>query len=63
MWYVEVLVKTYNEGDRAFYDAILLDHHAVSRCYLRNNLYIKTMQKERQPNYHQIQYIDITVSY
>jgi len=22
MWYVEVLIKTYNEGDRTFYDAI-----------------------------------------
>jgi len=22
MWYVEVLAKTYNGGDRAFYDAI-----------------------------------------
>jgi len=22
MWYVEVLRKTYNEGDRTFYDAI-----------------------------------------
>jgi len=24
MWYVEVLRKTYNEGDRTFYDAIIL---------------------------------------
>ncbi len=24
MWYVEVLIKTYNEGDRTFYDAIIL---------------------------------------
>jgi hypothetical protein len=22
MWYAEVLIKTYNEGDRTFYDAI-----------------------------------------
>ncbi len=25
MWYAEVLIKTYNEGDRNFYDAINSD--------------------------------------
>jgi len=25
MWYVEVLIKTYNAGDRTFYDAITFD--------------------------------------
>jgi len=25
MWYVEVLIKIYNEGDRTFYDAIKVD--------------------------------------
>jgi hypothetical protein len=31
MWYVEVLVKTYNEGDRTFYDAIMSDEQRLRK--------------------------------
>ncbi len=34
MWYVEVLCKTYNEVDRAFYDAIKNDEPVLNRDQL-----------------------------
>ena len=35
MWYVELLVKTYNAVDRTFYDAIIInnDNRRAGRTY------------------------------
>jgi len=33
MWYVEVLGKTYNEGDRTFYDAITVNGESKWRIF------------------------------
>ena len=44
MWYVEVLIKTYNAGDRTFYDAIKADN-LVNKYYSHSEDYVQKREK------------------